>query len=106
MGDKFETSINGDAIVYWYNVTQHIQKFFGDVIEKACIVVGQVYNDDSEDEIERMKNIFELNAKEIEKRFVNNKNLFIHLPYDLKLTLSNHKVLVISSIDGFEIENA
>ena len=71
MRTKFEKTVDGDAVFYWYDITQYIQSIIGEVVSKALVCVGHIYRDDSEYEIERAENIFESTVREINRKLEN-----------------------------------
>ena len=69
MSHDFYKTCEGDAVFYWYDITSHIQRVFGeDIVEKARVCLGRGYNDDSEDEIERLYSKLECEVKEMERK--------------------------------------
>lgn len=106
MRTEFEKTVDGDAVFYWYDITQHIQNIIGEVVSKAFVCVGHIYRDDSEYEIERAENIFESTVCEINRKLQDNSELFFDYYQDVRLIFVNGKTLYISSLEGFSFEKS
>ena len=104
MRTKFEKTVDGDAVFYWYDITKYIQSIIGEVVSKALVCVGHIYRDDSEYEIERAENIFESTVCEINRKLENSSELFFDYCQDVRLIFVNGKTLYISSSEGFSFE--
>lgn len=104
MNVDFYKTYEGDAVFYWYDITHHMQRAFGeDIIEKARICLGQGYNDDSEMEIWRLSNKLECEAREIERKMDNTYSFYFDYSQDICIWFKNGKILKFSSSEGFNI---
>ena len=104
MSVKFYTDEKGDAIFYWYDITSHIQRVFGeDIVEKARVCLGHGYNDDSEDEIWRLENRLECEVKEIERKLNGTWSFSFSYNQDVRIWFKNGNILNFSSGEGFDI---
>lgn len=104
MNVKFYTEEKGDAIFYWYDITNHIQRVFGeDIIEKARVCLGHGYNDDSEDEIWRLENKLECEVREMERKLNGTWSFSFGYNQDVRIWFKNGNILNFSSGEGFDI---
>lgn len=104
MNVKFYTEEKGDAIFYWYDITNHIQRVFGEgIVEKARVCLGHGYNDDSEDEIWRLENRLECEVKEIERKLNGTWSFSFGYNQDVRIWFKNGNILNFSSGEGFDI---
>ena len=104
MSVKFYTDEKGDAVFYWYDITSHIQRVFGeDIVEKARVCLGHGYKDDSEDEIWRLESKLECEVKEMERKLNGTWSFFFDYNQDVCIWFKNGKVLKFSSGEGFDI---
>ena len=84
MSYDFYKTYEGDAVFYWYDITSHIQRIFGeDIVEKARVCLGHGYKDDSEDEIERLYCKLECSVRDIELKM--NKSLYVRVLHLLSI---------------------
>lgn len=105
MSYDFYKTYEGDAVFYWYDITQHIQRVFGeDIVEKAYICLGHGYNDDSEDEIERLYCKLECSVRDIELKMKNKMCFYFDYSQDVKVFLKNKKTIFFTSSDGCCLE--
>ena len=105
MNYNFYKTYEGDAVFYWYDITSHIQRVFGeDIVEKACVCLGQGYNDDSEDEIERLESKLECEVKEMERKLNGTYSFFFDYNQDVCICFKNGKILNFSSGEGYVIK--
>lgn len=104
MSYDFYKTYEGDAVFYWYDITSHIQRVFGeDIVEKACVCLGHGYKDDSEDEIERLYCKLDCEVREMERKLNGTYSFFFGYNQDVCIWLKNGKVLKFSSGEGFDI---
>lgn len=101
---EFEKTYDGDAVFYWYDITEYMGKLFGDVLSKALICVGYGYKDDSEEEIWRLEHKLNCEVKSIKGKLIGTFSYFFDYSQDIKLYFTNGKVVSISSGEGFHIE--
>ena len=105
MSHDFYKTCEGDAVFYWYDITSHIQRVFGeDIVEKARVCLGRGYNDDSEDEIERLYSKLECEVKEMERKLNGTWSFFFGYNQDVRIWFKNGKILNFSSGEGFDID--
>ncbi len=104
MSIKFYTEENGDAVLYWYDISSHIKRVFGeDIVEKARICLGLGYKDDSEIEIMRLKNKLEYEVSKVERKLSDTWNFNFEYDQDIRIWFKNGRILNFSSPDGFSI---
>ena len=104
MSVKFYKTSEGDAVFYWYDITSHIQRVFGeDIVEKARVCLGQGYNDDSEDDIRRLENRLDCEVREMERKLNNTWSFFFDYNQDVCIWFKNGRILKFSSGEGFDI---
>ena len=104
MNYNFYKTYEGDAVFYWYDITSHIQRVFGeDIVEKARVCLGHGYKDDSEDEIWRLESKLECEVKEMERKLNGPWSFFFDYNQDVRIWFKNGKILNFSSGEGFDI---
>ena len=104
MNFDFEKTYEGDAVFYWWDITDYMKKLFGDVLSKALICLGHGYNDDSEEEIWRLESKLECEAKSLNGKLIGTFSYFFDYSQEIKLYFTNGKVVLIGSGDGFSID--
>ena len=104
MSYNFYKTYEGDAVFYWYDITQYIKRIFGeDIVEKARVCLGQGYNDDSEDEIWKLENKLEYEVRNIKKKMANTWSFHFDYNQDVCIWFNNGNILNFSSGEGFDI---
>ena len=101
---EFEKTYEGDAVFYWYDITEYMKQIFGDILSKALICIGQGYNDDSEMEIWRLENKLECNVREVQRKLTDTLSYYFDYSQDIKLYFNNGNVVNLGSPDGFSVE--
>lgn len=100
----FLKNVKGDTVEYWYDVTEHLKRFMGEILKSGYIYIGHIYNDDTEDEICRREQNFCFEAESLERGFENSTDLSPFYALDLKLIFVNSLGINICSTEGFCVE--